>query len=70
MLIPKLKNSGLIPHWKMSVSYRNLKFMMRIQELGSFEYTPLSISLKHFLLSSCVCVKILSILKKNSDNGK
>ena len=34
-----------------------------IQELGSFEYTSLSVSLKSSLLSLCVYVKIFSILK-------
>jgi len=27
-----------------------------IQELGIFKYTPLSVSLKPYLLSPCVCV--------------
>ena len=51
----KRKNSGLIPHWKMSVRYRGLKPVLCIQKLGHFGYTPLLVSLKHFPLSPCVC---------------
>ena len=68
--ILKRKNNGLIPHWKIRVSYRSLKLVLYIQEfdpfkytlllciqkLGTFEYTPLLISLNSFLLSPCVCV--------------
>jgi len=40
--------------------------MLCIQKLGSFEYTLLLVSLKPFPLSFvCVCVKILSTLKRN-----
>ena len=38
--ILKRKNSGLIPHWKMSVSYRCLKLVLCIQELDPFGYIP------------------------------
>ena len=53
----------------MSVSYRGLKLVLCIQELGSFGYTPLSVFLKPFLLPPvrvCVCVKILNILKRQN----
>ena len=48
----------------MSVSYRDLKPVLCIQELDSFGYTSLLDSLKPSPLSHCVCVrvKILSIL--------
>ena len=64
--ILKRKNSGLILHWKMSVSYRCLKSVLCIQELDDFGYIPLSISLRPSPFSPLpVCVlKILSILKK------
>ena len=39
--ILKRKNSGLIPHWKMSVSKRDLKHVMYIKELSPFGYTLL-----------------------------
>ena len=39
--ILKRKNSGLIPHWKMSVSKKSLKIVLCIQELGPFGYIPL-----------------------------
>ena len=55
--ILKRKYNGLIPHWKMSVSKRGLKFVLYIQELGSFGYTPLSVSLRPFPLSPYVCIK-------------
>ena len=58
----------------MSVSYRGLKLMLCIQKLNSFGYTSLSVYLKSFSLPPCVCmcVKILSILKKikNKVNSK
>ena len=40
----------------MSVSYRGLKHVLCIQDLGLFEYTPLLVSLKPSPLSPCVCV--------------
>ena len=68
LVFSKKKNSGLIPHWKMSVSYRGLKHMLCIQELGPFGYTLLLVSLKSSSFSSCVCVcvKIFSILKRKN----
>ena len=52
----------------MSVNYRSLKLVLCIQELDSFGYTPLLVSLKPSLISPCVCVcvKILSILKRKN----
>ena len=41
LIILKRKNNGLIPHWKMSVSYRDLKHVLCIQELGPFGYITL-----------------------------
>ena len=41
-----------------------LKLVLCIQELGPYKYIPLSVSLKLSLLSPCVHVKIVSILKK------
>ena len=41
-----------------------LKLVLCIQELGPYKYIPLSVSLKFSLLSPCVHVKIVSILKK------
>ena len=70
--ILKRKNSGLIPHWKMRVSYRDLKPVLCIQELSPFGYTPLLVSLKPSPFSPCVCVKILRIglvCCNNSCNG-
>ena len=58
--ILKRKNSGLISHWKINVSYKSLKSILCIQELGYFEYTPLLVSLKPSLLSPFMCVKIYS----------
>ena len=52
--ILKRKNNELIPHWKMSVSYRDLKFVLYTQELDHFGYILLSISLKYSLLFPCV----------------
>ena len=52
------------------MSYRGLKLVLYIQELGYFEYKPLSLSLRPFFLSPCVCVKILNILKKNKKKKK
>ena len=43
--ILKRKNSGLIPHWKMS-ELRGLKFVLYIQELGPSRYSQLSVSLR------------------------
>ena len=40
--------------------------MLYIQELCHFGYTPLSVSLRHFLLFPYVCIKILSILKRKN----
>ena len=50
----------------MSVSYRGLKLVLCIQELGLSGYIPLLVSLEPSPLSLCVCmcVKILSILQK------
>ena len=42
LVFSKEKNSGLILHSKMGVSYRGLKFMLCIQELGPFGYTTVS----------------------------
>ena len=39
--ILKRKNSGLILHWKMSVSQRGLKPVLYIQKLDPFGYTSL-----------------------------
>ena len=52
--ILKRKNSGLIPHWKMS-ELRGLKFVLCIQELGPFGYSQLLASLRFSpLLPMCV----------------
>ena len=39
----------------MSVSLRGLKFVLCIQKLDPFGYTPLYVSLKNLLLSLRVC---------------
>ena len=52
----KRKNSGFIPHWKMSVRYRGLKPVLCIQKLGHFGYTPLLVSLEPPPFSPCAYV--------------
>ena len=54
----------------MSVSYKGLKFVLCILELGPFEYTPLSVSLKPPPLSFCVCVLKYVVFFKNKNQKK
>ena len=56
----------------MSVSYRGLKLVLCIQELGSFGNTPLSVFLKPSLLPPvrvCVCVLKYLIFSKEKIVG-
>ena len=54
----------------MSVSKRDLKFVLRIQDLGPFRYTLLSIPLKSYPLSSCVCVCVKKYLVFSKEREK
>ena len=49
----------------MSVSFRDLKPVLYIQELGLFGYTPPLVFLKPSSLSSCVCVLKYLVFSKN-----
>ena len=65
LVLLKKKISRLILHWKISVSLRDLKSVLCIQELDFSEYTLLSVSLRPSPLFVCVCVlKYLVFFKK------